>query len=347
MEDIFVKKNITFTIIIPVYNCEEFINKCVISIINQKREDVELILIDDGSADKSPIICENLAKKYENIIVIKKTNTGVSDSRNLGISIANGKYVLFADADDYFEENYFTEIDNIISKYEGIELINFGFYSEVCKESETLSSDLIRYEDKYYNSRDEIKQDFIDLWDSSMLYNVWNKVYIKKIIEKNNIKFPNIYFGEDVEFNKEYLQNIHNFYNSEKAFYHYVRERKGSVTKSFKEDINNYFEKWKISKESYYEFSSRRYIERVLGCIENIYCGKSSFFERYRWIKMIINDDLTRQTIKCVYPTSVKIKIMLIPLKYKLILSSMMMGRMINIIKKKYPAFFNRLKNNR
>lgn len=352
------KKSIIFSIIIPVFNCEKYILKCVNSILNQDNDNLEIILVDDGSTDKSRKICDDLSNEYQNVIVIHKDNTGVSDSRNVGISIAKGKYILFSDADDYFENNYFKEINKIISKYSDIELINFAFYSDVNNEFDVISSDIIKYKSKYYKSKKELKRDFVDLWDSAMLYNVWNKVYLKKIIDENDVKFPNMYFGEDIEFNKLYLNYIEKFYNSEKGFYHYVRERSGAATNRYKKDIfeirknefymfNKYFEEWEIPKNDYYEFSCRRYIERVLGCIENIYCTKIKFFERYRSIKELIDDELTRHAIKYIIPKSKKIKIMLIPIKYRLTILSMVMGRIINIIKNTCPAIFNKLKNSR
>ena len=221
-----------------------------------------------------------------------------------------------------------------------------------------LSSDVINYKEIFYQNREQIRKDFVNLWDKTMLYNIWNKVYLKEIIKKNNISFPSYNWGEDIEFNRLYLNSINNMFNSKKYFYHYVREREGAATKIYKPEIfdvrkkeffefNEYFEKWKLSKEQYYEYSCRRYIERVLGCIENVYCSKFSFFERYKIIKMMIIDSVTRESLKYAIPTSKKIRVMLLPIKLKLTFVTMMMGRMVNILKNKFPSLFNKLKNRR
>lgn len=348
-----------YSLIIPVYNCQDYIRRCVESILKQEYANYEIILINDGSNDDSGNICDEYAKNNKQIKVIHKKNEGVSAARNDGLKQATGKYICFLDVDDYIDKNYFTTTDKIIEKHKDVELINFGFYSEVENSNfEVMSSDKINYTKRIYKTHDKIKKDFVNLWDNTMLYNIWNKVYLAKIIKENKIEFPKNNWGEDVEFNRMYLSKINSMYNSDKCFYHYIRERKGAATKNYKPEIfetrkkefgefNEYFKKWGISKDEYYEYSCRRYIERVLGCIENVYCSNMKFKNRYKEIKKFIYDPITRETLKYAQPKSKKIKIMLIPIKFKLVLISMLMGRTFNIIKNKFPSLFNKLKNRR
>lgn len=344
------------SIIVPVYNCEKYISKLVDSINNQTYQNFELFLIDDGSTDNTSLVLQKLKSSNERIKVIFKKNSGVSDTRNYGLKIANGKYIIFLDADDYVEKNYLEDMMNIMNKYKP-ELIIQGYYSE----TDTLKNyklDTISMKEKYYNNKASIKEDLVEMWDRHLLYNIWNKVYVKKIIDDNNIKFPEYNWGEDIEFNRLYLLNINTAYNTSNCYYHYIRERNGAVTNKYQTNLfeirkkefyefNEYFEKWNISKNNYYEFSCRRYIERILGCIENTYSSDSNFKNRYQLIKSIINDPLTRETIQYIKPRSKKIKIMIIPIRLKLILTTMLMGKIINIIKSKYPDIFNKLKNKR
>lgn len=354
-----VKFESRFSIIIPVYNCNKFLRKCINSIIYQIDDNDEVILIDDGSTDNSYQICEEFAKKDNRIKSISRKNSGVSDTRNYGLQIASGKYICFLDADDFLNNGYIDNIVDILKKYENVELINFGFFSDVNDSKNlTISSDKINFKNHLYKSKNEIKAELVELWDSSMLYNIWNKVYLSSIIKENEIKFPNIYFGEDIEFNKKYLENTNIFYNSSNCFYHYIRERNGAVTKKYKEDLfdirknefflfNNYFEKEEINKNEYYEFSCRRYIERILGCIENIYCSSLNFKDRYNEVKKIINDDITRECLKYAKPKSGKIKLMLVSIRIKNVMLTMVMGKFFNLLKNKFPAIFNKLKNRR
>jgi glycosyltransferase EpsJ len=348
-----------FSIIVPVYNCQDYIERCILSILNQKYKNFELIIVNDGSTDNSLEIIKQYVKEDKRIILINKKNEGVSKARNQALEKATGDYICFLDADDYIDDNYIKEICSIIKKYPKIQMINFGFISEVeDMDFNLLSRDEINFKEKYYKDKNSIKKDFIELWDNTMLYNIWNKVYVKRIIEDNKIKFPKSNWGEDVEFNKQYLNVINDMYNSKKCFYHYIRERNGAATKKYKEklfeirknefkDFNNYFESWNIKKEKYYEFSCRRYIERILGCIENVYCSNMKFKERYNEIKTMINDLTTIEAIKYIKPKSKKIKIMIIPIKLRLTLIAMLMGKIFNSIKTKHPDLFNKLKNRR
>lgn len=352
-------KNEKISIIIPVYDCEKYLSRCLDSILIQQYNNYEIILIDDGSKDNSGKICDDYASEDRRIKVIHKKNEGVSKARNDGLKKISGKYVCFLDSDDYLDYGYFEEISRILNENNNVNLINFGFHSDVDNlDFKTLSSDIINYHEKMYNSSDEIRKDFVNLWDNTMLYNIWNKVYSRKIIEDNNIRFPHYNWGEDVEFNRMYLEHIDSMYNSSKCFYHYIREREGAATKNYKPEIfdirkkefkefNDYFERWNIKKEDYYEFSCRRYSERVLGCIENVYCSDMKFSERYSEIKKMVNDPVTRKTLKYAQPKSKKIEIMLIPIKLKSVLITMLMGRVFNVVKTKCPDLFNKLKNRR
>ena len=305
-------KKYKFSVIIPVYNCEKYILRCVESVLNQSYSSFEIILINDGSTDDSLVHLQKLSKRDDRIILINKKNEGVSCARNDGLKIASGDLICFLDSDDYLSDGFFEETIRILNSYEEIELISFGYFSDIeDKKLNNKFSDKISCKDKLYKSKNEIKDDFVLLWDNTVLYNIWNKVYKAEIIKKNNLSFSNKYFGEDMEFNMKYFNLINCFYNSDKCFYHYIREREGAVTKKYKsdifeirkkefEEINNYFISWEV--DNYYEFSCRRYIERILGVIENVFCSKMSVFVKYKKVKEVVYDPITRECIKVIKP---------------------------------------------
>ncbi len=347
-----------FSVIIPVYNCEKYIVRCVQSLLHQIGKNDEIIILDDGSTDLSYNKCLETFKSDYRVRIIKKENSGVSDTRNLGIEKAKGKYILFIDADDWVSDGYINSIYKIINNNPEIQLINFGFFSEVENNNEIVSVDEIKYIDRFYKTNNDIVKDIINLYESSMLYNIWNKVYVKKVIKENNLKFKDRYFGEDMLFNRDYLACVDNFYNSSKCFYHYIRERDDSVTTRFKKDIfeirkneflefNEYFKSLNLSENYYYEFSCRRFVERMMGCVENIFCSKYSFFEKYREIKKIINDKITIECLQNCKLKSKKMKILIIPIKLKSVILTMIIGKFLHIVKTKLPAIFNKLKNKR
>ena len=101
-----------YSVIIPVYNSEKTIKRCIESITSQKRNDVEIIIINDGSTDMSEGFCKKLQNEYNNIVYIRKENGGVSSARNSGLSVAKGKYIMFVDSDDYVDDKCFEIFDN-------------------------------------------------------------------------------------------------------------------------------------------------------------------------------------------------------------------------------------------
>ena len=111
--------NDLISIIIPIYNVEKYMEKCLNSVVNQTYNNIEIILIDDGSKDKSREICDNYAKKDNRIKVVHKENNGVSSARNTGIDMSKGKYITFIDSDDYIDTDYIEtlyKISKFISK---------------------------------------------------------------------------------------------------------------------------------------------------------------------------------------------------------------------------------------
>lgn len=347
--------NSKISVIVPIYNCEKFLKGTIESIINQNYKEMEIILINDGSKDRSLAICNKYKQNDNRIKVIDKMNSGVSDTRNKGIEAANGKYIAFIDADDYLEKNTFSNLINIAEKY-APDLITTGFFSEVNKEH----YDEIYSKEKFYHSKEEINKDIVKLWDNHILYNIWNKLYLKDILDKHNILFPNKNWGEDIIFNQIYLKYTNTLYNTSKCYYHYIREREGAITKKYdinlfsirvreNEEFIKYFKEIGIAEKDYIEFVARRYIDRTLGCIQNVCAlrGDISFKNKYKKVKEIIEHTDTRKYIKIAKIKSLKMKILLIPYKIHMPILAITLGKIISFIREKMPAVFNKLKNSR
>lgn len=344
------------SIIITMYNCEKYVERLLNSIVNQTYSNLQIILIDDGSTDETINVC----KKYMNdsrIELISQKNSGVSAARNKGINMANGKYIYFCDSDDYLENN---TIEKMLEKYIDykVELVIAGFYSEVVGKHKY--EDRIFVKEKLYNTKDDIKMDFVELWDKHLLYNVWNKLYSMDIIKKNNIYFPSYNWGEDIQFNRDYLMNISSMYNMEDCFYHYVRARKGAATEKYICDLFEirkkeyyefceYFDKFGIEKNIYEEFVSRRHIERLVGCVENIANRESklSLPEKVKKTKEIIYDSLTQECLKKAKLKSKKMKILVAPFRLKWPFCEVIICFGISLIKNNLPGLYNRMKNRR
>ncbi len=173
------------SVIVPVYNVENYICKCLDSLVKQTLKDIEIIIINDGSTDSSIDVINNYIEKYpQKIVYLEKENGGLSDARNYGIPYAKGEYIAFLDSDDYVEKDIYQKMYELAKK-ENSDMVECDFYWE-------------------YPNR--LKEDIGLVYSNKheMIENVrvvaWNKLIRKEIIDKNNIIFPKGYRYEDVEF---------------------------------------------------------------------------------------------------------------------------------------------------
>lgn len=208
----------TFSIIVPVYNSGTFLEACIESIISQSYSNWELILVNDGSSDNSPRICDSYALIDARIKVFHNNNNGVSVTRNIGLDIACGKYICFIDSDDVIDSFLlekvlpFTEkqIDCIVYGYDRIhngKLEQFVLPNRESGNVETKNIESFIWELKYYNL-------FVPLW---------NKIYKSSIIEKYNLRNENdITINEDLIFNQRFFHKIKTLSYINIPLYHYT-----------------------------------------------------------------------------------------------------------------------------
>ena len=186
------------SIIVPIYNSEKYLKRCVDSLIAQNYSNIEIILIDDGSKDKSLEILQEYSDDRVNIL--SKVNSGVSDTRNLGIKIAKGEYIVFVDSDDFVEENY---VQCLIENIEKGMLV-FGGLRKVSENTEGNNLNLI---DEFNNLSFNKKVEYMII--KEVLNSPCNKIYLRSTLIENNIVFnKNIKIGEDLLFNFTYLNFI-------------------------------------------------------------------------------------------------------------------------------------------
>lgn len=193
-----------YSVIIPVYNAEKTLHRCVDSILDQNYPDMELILVNDGSKDGSLAICNAYQTRDARVRVINKPNGGVSTARNMGLDAATGEYVLFVDSDDYVAETYFIVLDAIdkLQKYD------YVFFSHTIVGP---TGEMPKILSSYASSTiDESYTRFCEAWYRRVLNEPWNKRYTRSIVEDNKLRFEeSLYIGEDILFNLQYVLNCH------------------------------------------------------------------------------------------------------------------------------------------
>lgn len=210
------------SIIIPVYNAKKYIHRCVASILAVNSNDLELILVDDGSSDGTTEECYALKEKDSRIRVIKKQNEGVSSARNKGLAIAVGKYIMFADADDYYITGRLEAILDILKTNDRIECAFFNYQIEYKNNRIPINME----EDQYLTSKpvSYIAKEYWNLYKKGVINPVWNKIYRLDIIKKNDINFDwKITMGEDGLFNLNYFSCCKNIILVDENCYVYVR----------------------------------------------------------------------------------------------------------------------------
>lgn len=219
------------SIILPVYNAEKTIEKCIESIVKQSYTNFQLIIIDDFSTDNTYNICNNF-KNNDNRIEIYRNNKniGVSKSRNIGINKAVGKFVTFIDADDYIDCEIYKEL--ICCFKFDVQLTACDFYFERNKDIKKNK----KMKNRLLNVNQAERLIFLNKYFCGF---VWNKIYLLQIIKDNDIFFDeNIYIAEDLLFNFKYMQYIKNMYYCAKKMYHYMQYNDSSYNGFYNERWN-------------------------------------------------------------------------------------------------------------
>lgn len=214
--------------ILPVYNVENVLERCIESILNQTFKDFELIIINDGSEDRSKEICNYYAKQDPRIEVIHIKNSGVSKARNIGISKARGSYLQFIDSDDYIAPEMFEILIRNIQEKDS-DLVICGL-----KNLRNEIVTLISPNDLAYINIEDGKNEIISLYTKNLLNSPCNKLYKKKLVSN----FPeNLSLGEDLIFNLRYLEEVKSFTCISNILYTYDNSSSMSLTKIHRSDI--------------------------------------------------------------------------------------------------------------
>ena len=212
------------SIIVPVYNAEQYLRRCVDSILNQEYTDYELLLVNDGSTDASGDICEEYGDQDPRVIVIQKENTGVSDSRNRALDRARGKYLQFLDSDDWITPDATRLFVRAAEEY-GCDMVISDFY-RVVGERLSPKGDI---EEEGVLTREEFAAHMMEN-PADFYYGVlWNKLYRRDIVEEHKLRMDtDISWCEDFMFNLEYIRHARRFYALHTPIYYYVKT-KGSL----------------------------------------------------------------------------------------------------------------------
>lgn len=253
------------SLIIPVYKVEKYLEKCIQSVINQTYENLQIILVDDGSPDNCGKICDEYAKKDHRIEVIHKSNGGLSDARNKGLEIAKGEYIGFVDSDDYIEADMYEVLYNLLKQYNAdVSICNFYTVSQGKISIKNADNGINEY------NRIEILKEI--LLDKNIQSYAWNKLYKKELFDE--IKYPIGKKYEDIGTTFYLLEKCNKVVVTGKSEYYYINRQDSIVNNVTETTITDYIElimqRYDYIEENIKELSSynKDYLKRILKTAE-------------------------------------------------------------------------------
>ena len=282
-----------YSVIIPVYNVENYLHRCINSILVQEYTDLEILLIDNGSTDSSGSICDTYASEYSNISAYHIENHGVGSARNFGLAKAQGEFICFVDADDYLVGNLFSDMENQLDS--GLDLLVFSYYNSLEKNlSETTrSAKILPIEGK--KDRNQFIALFTELFLSEMMYTVWNKIYRREFLEEHRIMFEQYELGEDVRFNLNVFECVHTISFSKTCYYGYVSGRTDSAMGQYNpyrmsyqleelEKVDQLMTGWDIHDDQFIDQIKARIL---MSNIQNISNQKMSLSKKRHYVEVL------------------------------------------------------------
>lgn len=254
------------SVIVPVYNVELFVERCIRSILEQKYKKIELIVVDDGTTDNSIRICEELAKQDTRICIIHKVNGGLSSARNCGLEKAKGKYVVFVDSDDFIQEEYISLMHEIAVE-SGANLVICGY--EKGRKGNFTNLELDRAY-KVYSS-----EEMLYSWHSMLCPKEtvsWNKLYLREQLIKMEFKYPEGVYYEDVRTSHLIVDKAGKIAVTNSKLYYYY-QRADSISKSLKSE-KNIWDNISAQNIRLHFFEEREYT----GAVERLKIGREKFY---------------------------------------------------------------------
>jgi len=317
------KSKSLFSIIVPIYNAEKFLEKCIDSIIRQTYPNIEVILINDGSTDDSLNICRRFTKCDKRINIVSQKNMGVSAAKNTGIAKAHGDFMIFIDADDHIENNMIEVFHDNLMRSDS-DMVICG-YSRIDHEKGIERKTKVSYAAREYLNMIH-GPDFVDLYKMPMLNQNWNKVYKAEIVRDNGVCFQKeLSLGEDLLFNLRYLEYCKKISIIEDILYNFICYNKDSLSRRYRDDF------FEVQQRLFHEVAgyvdtnySKAAAAEMLKGIEEVYLlavishisivsryGYDRFGDKYMKIKKMVFDkevhDIALKTKKSSFKTDILI----------------------------------------
>lgn len=343
------------SIIMPVYNTEQYVGKAIESILNQTFKDYEFFIIDNGSTDGSSKVIAGYAAKDPRIHVIHNdVNVYIAEARNAAIEKTSGEYLYLIDSDDTVELDMLEKMYSAAKKTNA-QYVVAGYYMEYYQQGKFSSYEVCP--DDHFYEKEDFRKNAIKYLTRTLLTVPWNKLYSLEYIRKHNIRFRNTKL-EDHHFNMDMIKDIERVYMVGESFYHYNRSRPGTDSQvvynkflnqkkreHFKHTMEVY-RYWGIddfaTMNELYNYQAGRLVE----CVSETCCNSTLTKEkRTSELQTILNDADTRMVVTKIKPNSLSLAICILPIKWKSMWMCSVMGRAIGFTKKRFSHLFYLLRS--
>ena len=345
------------SVIMPIYKVESFLPRAIESVLGQTMADFELILVDDGSPDRSGEICDEYALKDDRIRVIHQQNQGAPAARNNAMAVSQGKYRFFCDADDWLEKGLLEKL-TAEAERTNAELVICGFSIDTDSRTGAFHQEHCAPA-AFYQTAADFRKNAAPLFDNNLLYTPWNKLFSAERMDRLNIRFPGT-FWDDFPFNLSYIRDVGSVAIISDILYHFTRFRAESETAKYvpqmyekreEEDkwMRELYAYWQLEGEKEKEFLARRYAERLVGCIENLTNPLCTLTvgEKLASIRKMLCAPRAKEALALAKPGSAMLRLMFLPLKMRWTLWAYAQSQFITFVKTRFTKLFAFLKASR
>lgn len=347
--------DVTFSVIVPVYGVEKYLDKCVESVLAQTCGDFELILVDDKSPDKCPAMCDAWAQKDPRIRVIHhRENQGVSAARNHGMEYATGKYILFADADDWLSPDMLEQYSAHLAETPDI-IASGACCAYENKQGVSTWTETLITERFVAGSPQKIAQAFIMLNEGRLFPFVWNKAYRREFLVAFHASFENERISEDLFFNIVAFSHAKTVILVDKAFYYYRKPAHETAVSAYRPEFFDLCKrKFQMEKQLLKSCDAdtgenrhvimTSYIKHILSAIIRN-CSKNAHLRRKnqcQLIKKMLDDPITMEVMKEYTPQGLKMKVIVFVLRRQLVGVCLMIGMLGNFTQTYLTTFYKK-----
>lgn len=351
-----------FTVVMPAYGVEKYLEKAVKSIVAQTFSDWELLIVEDGSPDKTGEIAEKLAKNDERIQVFHhEKNRGLSPARNTGMSHAKGQYIWFMDPDDYVEATVLEEMYKALQENPA-ELTIIGHKEEYYDRDGKLNyTHEIRPRRQFFSSQQKMREHIIYLEQETIYGYAWNKFYSLEHIQKERLQYETVRLIEDIVFNIQFCMHIQAMNILDIAPYHYAKRMEGSLTTKFVPDYYPLHRRriamlydqqrfWQTDTEETCAILGSLYGRYILSALERN-CDRRAGMkhkDRAQFCREVFSDSLFESLVlRAKARDSKALKIALVCMKQKSVFLCTALARIVHIVRSGLPTVYSKVKSNR